>query len=270
MDFTFEIYRRLLSAIRQADYSFYTFEQFCNGKANGKFVILRHDVDLKAENSLSIAHIENKLGIVASYYFRVVPQSDKPYIIKEIATLGHEIGYHYEDMSLFNGDDKKAIAHFEEKLEYFRKYYPVKTICMHGRPTSRYDNRDLWKHYNYRDYGVIGEPYCDIDFMHMQYLTDTGRMWDGARYNLRDKVGISGTIETFHSTLDMIRAIEGGRFPERSMITTHPQRWTDHRLPWLKELVMQKMKNVVKRVLVKSRWGYDEKYSGGECERGGE
>jgi hypothetical protein len=35
------------------------------------------------------------------------------------------------------------------------------------------------------------------------------------------------------------------------MITIHPQRWTSSPLPWVKELVWQNMKNVVKRVLVR-------------------
>ena len=37
------------------------------------------------------------------------------------------------------------------------------------------------------------------------------------------------------------------------MITTHPQRWTNRPLPWLKELVGQNLKNVVKAALVKRR-----------------
>ena len=63
---------------------------------------------------------------------------------------------------------------------------PVKTICMHGSPLSKWDNRDLWKRYNYRDYGIIAEPYFDVDFDEVFYITDTGRRWDG------DKVSIYG------------------------------------------------------------------------------
>ena len=41
-DFTLDIYRLLLSEIRKAGYSFYTFEEYCRGKAVDKYVILRH------------------------------------------------------------------------------------------------------------------------------------------------------------------------------------------------------------------------------------
>ena len=71
-----------------------------------------------------------------------------------------------------------AIDDFRLNLEKLRKFYPVKTICMHGSPLSKWDNRDLWKKYNYRDYGIIGEAYFDIDFGEVLYLTDTGRRWD--------------------------------------------------------------------------------------------
>ena len=162
LDFTLLAYRKLLLAIKDAEYSFFTFEDWCNGNATGRYIILRHDVDLKASNSLATAKIESELGIQATYYFRIVPQSNQPDIILKIAELGHEIGYHYEDLSLFNGDVEKSIEHFKFQLNYFRQFYPVRTICMHGSPTSKFDNRDLWKSINYRDFDVIGEPYLDF------------------------------------------------------------------------------------------------------------
>ena len=54
----------------------------------------------------------------------------------------------------------------------------------------------------------------------------------------------------FHSTFDIIEAVEGGRFPERVMMTFHPQRWTDNPVVWGKELVWQNFKNVIKKGMV--------------------
>ncbi|MCX6266812.1 MAG: hypothetical protein NTW16_05570 [Bacteroidetes bacterium] len=48
--------------------------------------------------------MEQADGIRGSYYFRVVPESYDETIIREIALLGHEIGYHYEDLTLAGGD----------------------------------------------------------------------------------------------------------------------------------------------------------------------
>ena len=127
------------------------------------------------------------LAIFTEVVFRIVPQSNEPNIIREIQTLGHEIGYHYEDLTLCKGNPDKAIKSFERNLNYFRQFGPVKTICMHGSPLSRFDNRKLWEKYNYRDFGITGEPYFDIDFAKVLYLTDTGRRWDGEKMSIRDK-----------------------------------------------------------------------------------
>jgi len=258
VDFTLKKYTELLGALKDKNYRFITFKQYCSSKevlSDDRFVILRHDVDLKAENSLVTAQIEHSFGIQASYYFRVVKQSNKPRIIKVIAELGHEIGYHYEDMAICEGDVEKAIAHFGKQLAYFRQFYPVKTICMHGAPRSKFDSRDLWKQYDYHNFGVVGEPYFDVDFSKVFYLTDTGRCWDGFNVSLRDKVPVfqDNWIEqglVFHGTDDILKAIGEGAFPTQMMVTTHPQRWTDNKTRWLLELVLQSAKNVVKSFMV--------------------
>jgi hypothetical protein len=216
-------------------------------------------VDLKAENSVATAEIEHSLGIKASYYFRVVPDSDRPDCIKAIAEMGHEIGYHYEDMSLCGGNPEKAVAHFAEKLAYFRTYYPVKTICMHGAPTSQYDSKDIWQFASYKnDFGLIGEPYFDVDFSDLFYLTDTGRRWDGYKVSVRDKIPMYQDVWTangwvYKRTDDIIRACQSGSLPSRIMITTHPQRWTDSKAKGLQEAIVQNLKNTVKYALIKWR-----------------
>ena len=54
-------------------------------------------------------------------------------------------------------------------------------------------------------------------------------------------------------TKDIIDAAEKGLLPDKIMINVHPKRWTDDFMPWVKELVGQKVKNVVKRQLNKFR-----------------
>ncbi len=245
MDFTLKIYRQLLAAFKQAGYQFLIFRQFCEGRAGEKFVILRHDVDLKAENSLATAKIEHELGIKATYYFRIIPKSNKHHVIRQIADLGHEIGYHYEDLSLFNGNVEKSIEHFKDKLEYFRQYYPVKTICMHGSPRSQIDNKRIWEQYDYRDFGIIGEPYLDLNFNEIFYLTDTGRCWNDKKYNVRDRVQ-SSYDNSFQSTQEIIKAIQSETIPKQIMINTHPQRWTNNRWEWAWEYLFQTAKNKIK------------------------
>ena len=99
MDFTIKIYTQLLKALQEQGFFFQTFEEFIN-KPKANSLVLRHDVDKLPANSLHFAQIQHKLGIKGSYYFRAVPESWDERIIKEIYNMGHEIGYHYEDIDL--------------------------------------------------------------------------------------------------------------------------------------------------------------------------
>ncbi len=256
MDFTLAKYNELLLAFLAEGYAFLTFGDYCTAEhLPDRYVVLRHDVDKRPQNSVATAEIENRIHARASYYFRVVPESNQPDAIRRIAALGHEIGYHYEDMALAGGDTDKAFRHFEQTLRYFRTYYPVRTVCMHGAPASRYDGRDLWKKYDYHRLGVVGEPYFDVDFSQVFYLTDTGRCWDGYKVSVRDKIPLRQNEWvrqglTYHTTDDIINALKNGTLPPRLMMTTHPQRWATGKGQWMKELILQNIKNIVKRILI--------------------
>lgn len=271
MDFTLTKYKNLLLALKSKGFIFERFDEYIE-KSSIASILLRHDVDRKPQNSLATAIIENKLGIQGTYYFRMVPESFNVDTIKQVADLGHEVGYHYETMDsasiklkvkskkLKEEEIEKLIdvayEDFCENLEEFRKIYPVKTICMHGSPKSAFDNRDIWKKYDYRQLGIIGEPYFDIDFDKFFYVTDTGRCWNGYKYSVRDKMTQQerwvkeGLV--FKTTNDIIKAAQDNKLPNQIMITVHPQRWTNKPALWLWELAAQRAKNVVKAFMISS------------------
>ncbi|MFO7659658.1 MAG: hypothetical protein R6V77_01990 [Candidatus Cloacimonadaceae bacterium] len=193
---------------------------------------MRHDVDSWPVNAMQMAKIESERGIRSTYYFRMSPLSYNEKIIKRIAALGHEIGYHYEDLTTLNGNYDKAIKTFEYNLAKIRQYYPVKTIAMHGKPLSQWDNLDLWSKYNYKDFGIIGEPYLSINFNEVLYLTDTGNCWDGEKYSIRDSVKSKYKFN-IHTTNDLIENLKNGLLPEQIMLNIHPARWNDNLLKWM-------------------------------------
>lgn len=245
MDFTIKKYKQLLQVLIDQKYSFQTFEEFINSPKK-KVIILRHDVDLLPKNSLRFAKIQHELEIKGSYYFRAVPESWDINIILEIAKMGHEVGYHYETMENARGDIEVAIKLFEKNLNNLRELVDVQTICMHGSPLSKFDNKSLWKKYDYKDFGIIGEPYFDIDFNQVFYLTDTGRRWDGVSVSVRDKVNSVFKLN-FNNTDQIINALNRGKLPDQVMFTFHPQRWHSNKLKWVQELIFQNIKNIVKK-----------------------
>lgn len=258
-DFTLYKYRQLLSELIDYGYKFISFEDYlttAKNKLPQSYIILRHDIDKLPRQAIEVAKIEKELNARASYYFRVVPESNYPDIIRQIAEMGYEVGYHYEDMALCQGDIDAAKAHFEHWLTYFREYYPVKTICMHGAPQSKWDGRTLWNKYSYKELGIIGEPYFDVNFEEVFYLTDTGRRWDGYKVSVRDKIPehqerwtANGWV--YHETQNIIDAAKHSILPKRIMMTTHPQRWHNDYWPWLYEYGRQQIVNVIKRAITK-------------------
>ena len=268
LDFTVNIYKELLRKLSNEKFSFQTFSTFIK-ESQQKTIILRHDVDLLPQNSLQFARIQAELGLKGSYYFRAVPESWDDDIIQTIASLGHEVGYHYENMDTvaskfqnsINKKQKPSEAHIDAayddfcmNLEKLRKLVPVTTICMHGSPKSKYDNKSIWSKYNYNDLDIIGEPYYDVDFDKVFYLTDTGRRWDGWKVSVRDKVIQQDDWNkiglTYHSTKDIIDGIKSKNLPDKIMMTFHPQRWTNDSLSWSKELIVQNLKNAIKYYII--------------------
>ena len=248
MDFTINKYKELVSALKDAGYEFMTFAEYVEGRRADKLVVMRHDVDRQVERARRLAEVENEMGVKASYYFREKFIGDD---VVCIASLGHEVGYHYEELVTEKGDVDKAYARFVRNIKKMRQVADVRTITMHGSPMSRFDSKDMWRVYDYKKLGLIGEPQIDVDWSEMFYLTDTGRSWNGV--SRRDKVAeralawkAKGWV--YEKTDDVIKALKEGRFPNCVMMTTHPQRWADNMWEWMRELVMQRVKNFVKRI----------------------
>jgi len=247
LDFTFAKYKELCETIVESKYTTLTFTQYFSLKnIPEKFIILRHDVERQIEYALRMAKLENDFGIISTYYFRMKEDVFIPKIIKEIAEMGHEIGYHYEVLDKAKGDFEKAIEIFEEELEKFRAICEVKTVCMHGNPFSKWVNKDLWTKYRFEDFGIIGEPYLSMDYIKILYLTDTGRRWN-SRFSVKDVVdaNVNQSNEKIKSTDDIITLIIEGRM-NQMCILAHPSRWNDDIGRWLKELVWQNIKNIGK------------------------
>ena len=251
MDFTINKYRELVSALKDAGYEFVTYAEYAEGYRADKLVVMRHDVDRQVERARRLAEVESEMRVRASYYFREKFIDDDSDEIRYIESLGQEVGYHYEELVREKGDVDKAYARFVRNINKLRQLADIRTITMHGSPMSRFDSKDVWRVYDYKKLGLIGEPQIDVDWSEMFYLTDTGRSWNGV--SRRDKVAefksaweAKGWV--YEKTDDVIEALKEGRFPLCVMMTTHPQRWTDNVCEWLKELVMQRVKNIIKKL----------------------
>lgn len=255
-DFTLVKYQKLCTNLLECGYSTLTVCDYLEKRDIidinlHHIAILRHDIDRKIRNALRVAELEHAMGIRSTYYFRY-PSTFNPEIIRQIHGLGHEIGYHYEVLTKAKGDPEKAIHLFELELREMRVVCDIKTICMHGSPLSRYDNRDLWKHYDFRDFGIDGEAYLSLQDAGFRYFTDTGRCWNG-KHSLRDVMpGAGAPLPQVETTNDLIDWI-GSSGQDGLYLTVHPERWAADEGEWVTQSILDLIINSGKRI-ISAKW----------------
>jgi hypothetical protein len=252
MDFTLAKYDALCAALVLGNYRCMTHADFMqSGAGNQRIALLRHDVDSRPGHAVKLATIERDHGLRATYYFRTRGRAFDADAIRAIHGLGHEVGYHYETLTLAGGDVPQALERFRADLALLRELAPIRTASMHGSPLSRWDNRAIWQDASPADFDLIGEAYRDIDYTAVVYLNDTGRTWNPTRYNLRDVTDVIPRISV-ESTDDLIATIRAGTL-QQVVISCHPERWQSNPVVWFLQAGRDVTLNMVKVVLKRLR-----------------
>lgn len=108
-DFSYILYKIILDKFLN---NFKTFNQVLENDDND-FVILRHDVEFDLERALTMARIENEHSVNSIYFIQVCSNAYNPFSpinlarIKEIKSLGHQIGLHFYSSHLLDYDWNK-------------------------------------------------------------------------------------------------------------------------------------------------------------------
>jgi len=252
LDFTIDAYRKYLDAIRISYPNIMLFTEYLNAKIKPTtFCMIRHDVDRMPKRALKMALIEKDMGIKATYYFRTKKHTFKPDIIRKVFRAGHEIGYHYENLSDNKGNISLALKNFENNLSLLRNIVPVRTIAMHGSPFSKQDNRDMWRKSHAHQYlldqcNILGEVYLDINYEQIAYINDTGRNWSSCKANIRDKVSSNIQVD-FRSGDDLLHFLTNKGAP-RLIFQIHPERWTDNNLDYFFSYCIDASVNYLKKI----------------------
>ena len=247
-DFTYEMYGTLLDAGREHGVPFVPVREYLSSDSLPEgFVVLRHDVDRKPENALDFARIEAERGVRSTYYFRTVEKVYDTDVVRRIESLGHEVGYHYEDLDRTDGDVPAARASFAENLERLRQVATVDTVCMHGNPLTPHDNRDMWgDDPDFSTYDLLGEAYLSMDFTDVNYFSDTGRTWRDGTLKVKDHTvgddSKSIQVDTTPELVDLLRE----RGDDRYCLLSHPDRWAGGPFERVTELAFDTAKNVAK------------------------
>jgi len=279
MLFTFSSYRRLLDLIARHGYPIFGIEEVFVARVQNKimpdkYIAIRHDVDYFPKRALVMAGIEAKRKISSTYYVRRRFFDSDPDLVRQVAALGHQIGYHYEEVDTHQKAPnmqvaRDAVGFFVGSLLDLDKIgFPIRTVCPHGNPMTDVDNRQvvhLLRDENYLDMlaftydralvkakvsdRLIGDASIDISGADFDlYIPDTGRF--NPRYNLKDRIDncpISGL-----RSLNDFEKILNSSANRRIYMNMHPDRWSGDIATWLFDFSFDTAKNMVKRFMGKS------------------
>jgi peptidoglycan/xylan/chitin deacetylase (PgdA/CDA1 family) len=141
----------------------------------GPCVILRHDIDYSIEKAVRLAEIEQQAGAHATvfvlmtceYYNMLMPENLAA--ARTIASMGHEIGLHYDTGALRGSTPDEQVAEITRLARVLEDHVgvPVASVAQHNPSmTSVRPNIP-----GYRD------AYDRRFFKQMAYLSDSRRLW---------------------------------------------------------------------------------------------
>lgn len=133
MDFTYRQLHKICSEVIKLKKTITAQEIEAN--LNESWVVFKHDVETNVGKAYKMAKIEAEYGIKATYYVQGYLLEENVATLKKIASLGHEVTYHYDVLDANNGDYEKAKNEFVEYVKSFQANgFKINTICPHGNP----------------------------------------------------------------------------------------------------------------------------------------
>jgi hypothetical protein len=174
-------YEAILQEALQRQYNICSIEQFWDNYQAGKYsnhskyLILRHDIDTGVSTAKEMFAIERRLGVYASYYFRL--STLDIYLMNVLHDYGSEASYHYEEIATYAKtnhitDPKEIYSKLKEIQELFAKNLeklrsvtglPMKIVASHGDFVNRYlgiPNHEMLINIEFRNKcGIVLEVY---------------------------------------------------------------------------------------------------------------
>lgn len=175
MDFTYRSYINTIDFIRDNGY----YIRFFGEKDNGLHVILRHDIDMDINKAYKMAKIEKDNKILSTYCFLLsspfynIFNNENNSLIKEICSMGHRIGLHF-DTTQYQGaniEELKNKAEIEKKVltKFLDNGIEVNVISFH-RPDKRFLGKDII-------FNNMENTYSSKYFNQYKYLSDSRMVW---------------------------------------------------------------------------------------------
>lgn len=176
MNFTFESYCRLVEMLRAHGYTIASYDDY---ESAGRCVILRHDIDTRPEAALEMAQLEHEIGARSTYFVLVTSDFYNAFsyrnreIFREIRSLGHDIGLHFDEVSYPEaaGDASAVVDRISAEARLLSQAlgFEIRAVSMH-RPSQATLDADL------QIPGMVNS-YSSAFFHDFKYVSDSRRRW---------------------------------------------------------------------------------------------
>ena len=173
------LYLEFLAKAKTRGFSFVRFEDFLAGapSVSPPYIALRHDIDFAPVYSLRMAELEHEAGVVSTFFVLVDGQFYNPLQkeviqqIRQIHSLGHEIGLHFAVSSMVEPDIGRQVAFRLEILSTLAGV-TVQSFSQHDPVNAGFAELKLpQEHYPCVDAGTV------IRENDLLYVSDSAMMW---------------------------------------------------------------------------------------------
>ena len=178
-DFTEAAYEKCLLIAKQN----YQFINFTDYRSDEKVCLWRHDIDFSPHRGLALAKIEAEASIGSTYFvhlhndFYNLLELEIFQLIKEIHSLGHEIGLHFDlgfyENSIKNSDDLEPLLVFEKSILEKTFDISINSFSFHNpiaHPNINIGEETIGGMVNaYSDYIKAKYAYCSDSFCYWRY-----------------------------------------------------------------------------------------------------
>lgn len=182
--FTYKWYQLWLSYL---DDEGYAFRLFGRRPVPGD-IFLRHDVTLSIDEAFSIARLEAKMGIQSTYFIWLSSplfnalERNKRETIRDISTLGHDIGLHFDTHTHW-GSTEPSRSELEERIERERSL--LSGIVSDQSPAVSFRQPPSWIFG--KEFDGFDNVYADSLFSDIEYLADSQQRWRDEPPRVGDK-----------------------------------------------------------------------------------
>lgn len=177
---TYKNYKTMVGSLLDAGYSFAEFTQAESLLVEKKpFVLMRHDIDMSLPKALSLAKIENELGVSSTFFVMLRTRHYNLFsregtdTVNEILSLGHNLGLHFDCASYPEnlGVDELAEA-CNHEVEVLHKWFK----CSVGVVSYHRPNETVLSG-NSKLSGNVPHTYMPLFTKEIKYFADSRGEW---------------------------------------------------------------------------------------------